>query len=174
MDIRELEDSLKGHSYAEIDRVLADAETRTLMALLDSKSIRIGDSAAGIIARRRETDAVVDAILAKSLRTKLGKIRALSIIGQFGKKCPRSTEAHLALMEDKNPDVVSGALWGLVFLQDVRVLPAIRSAMDRAGEDSEAYLNFELAIEAIESRTPFIFSPGFSDHMNVWELRKER
>jgi hypothetical protein len=173
MDVKELEKALKGRSYQELHRLLSDAETRTLIGLLDSRSVRIGDSAAGVLARRRETEAVVDAILEKSLTTKLGKIRALSVLTQFGKKCPRSKEAHLAFLDDKNYSVVCDALWGLVFMQDQSVIPAIQSAMVRAGEDSEAYLKYELAVTAIRSRAPYFYSPGFSDHMNVWELRKD-
>jgi hypothetical protein len=173
MDAKELEKALKGRSYQELYRLLSDAETRTLIGLLDSRSVRIGDSAADVLARRRETEAVVDAILEKSLTTRLGKIRALTVLHQFGKKCPRSKEAHLALIDDKNYSVVCEALWGLVFMQDKTLLPVIQAAMVRAGEDSEAFLKYELAITAIRSRDPYFYSPDFWDHMNVWELRKD-
>jgi len=173
-DVGKLESELRRLSYAQIEIELSGINSSALLRLLDSTSVRVGDTAASILARRKETDAVVDAILTESASTKIGKIRAMFVLKQFGRKYPRVIDAYVKLLHDKNPDVVSSALFGLVFFQDKKIIPLLRQAMAQRDVGHATFDLFERAISAFENEDPFIYSPGFHDAGDVWSLDKGR
>lgn len=174
MDVQELEKKMSRRSYEDLNNEMGAFDDSVLLELLDSRSIKIGDTAADLLDRRGKTDAVIDAILAGHISTKVGKIRAMSALRSTGKSCARAREVFLALIHDKNRDVVDDALFGLVFLQDLRFIGAIRESIANEAESTEIDKRRLLAIEALEQRDPFLFSPHFHDAGDVWGLDKER
>jgi len=174
MDLDSLEKSLAGKPYEVVEVELAPLDTEQLIALLDCRSIRVGDTAADLLVRRGETEAVIDATLAGRVSTKIGKQRALNILTWLGRACARARDIYLALLKDRHETIVGGALFGLVFLQAKEHEGAIREAMKAVRRDSELYERFKLALEALHKGDPFIFSPYFHDVGDVWKLDKAR
>ncbi|REJ95136.1 MAG: hypothetical protein DWQ29_02220 [Planctomycetota bacterium] len=174
MNVRELERKLSRRSYEELDNDMAAFDDAVLLELLDSRSIKVGDTAASLLSRRGKTNAIVDSVLAGHVSTKVGKIRAINILSSAGTSCVRAREAYLSLLYDKNHDVVDSALFGLVFLQDRRSIGAIRDAMATQTEGSETHARCLTAIEALQQQDPFIFSPYYHDAGDVWGLDKQR
>ena len=174
MDIREVEKKLARRSYEEVDNEMGAFDDSALLELLDSRSIKVGDTAASLLYRRGKTDAVIDAVLAGRISTKLGKMRAMSVLRSVGKSCARAREVYLSLIHDRNRDVVDDALFGLVFLQDQRFIGPIREAIAKREEGTDIHERCLLAIQALEQQDPFIFSPYFHDAGDVWGLDKER
>jgi hypothetical protein len=168
------EEALRRSSYAVIRKQLATATDETLVALLDSRSIKVGDTAADLLATRESLEIVTRALLQRSLRSRTAKIRAFGILRQFGKKATGAIEVYLAYLTDRSLDVVADALFGLVFWQDAQVTSAIRHAMVSSAHDKERRRLFSKATEALESQNPFVFSPNYRDASNVWELDKAR
>jgi hypothetical protein len=76
---------------------------------------------------------------------------------------PEAVPAYLKFITDSHPDVVSCALFGLVFWNDPKHLPAIRAVMDPGVEDLRVK-----AIAALEARQPSMYSPYFRDAAGVW------
>ena len=160
-----------GHlSREETTHKIEHLEDEELIRLLDSKSRSIGDTAWTVLARNHKLDLVVDRILDGTIHTKLGKIRATNLLCDSGKQFKRSEKAWLALLADKNPDVVGNALFGLVFLQDKANLPAIAAEANRRGSNDRAYKALVAAMDAIEKGNPFMYSRYFKDAQGVWEL----
>jgi hypothetical protein len=172
MDAARLE-KLKNLSYEQLDAELANDGSPTLIDLLDSDSIRIGDTAASLLSRRNEVNAVVDAILSGKFRRRNGKIRAMWVLNLQGKSCPRALDAYLTLVRDKNAEVVDQALFGVVFMQ-AEVMEQLKEAMSQVPKDSERHELYTRAIDAIQKKDPFMYSPGFSDHANIWGLRDRK
>lgn len=174
VDIQNLEARVSRLEYPDIGRELNGLSDAALLELLNSRSIKVGDSAASILRSRGRTDAVVDAILSGKLRTKLGKIRGTYILHSFGRGCSRSVEAYLALLHDRSVEVVSDALFGLVFLQDERNTTHIQRARAEVQPGGAVLEYFDRAVEALRKQDPFIFSPYFRDVGDVWGLDRER
>jgi hypothetical protein len=174
MDIRKVEAEFRGKSCAELDPILSRLGVESLIALLDSRSARIGNTAAGILSRLGKLDAVIDAVLDGRVLARIGKIRVDFILASMGKKCGRATEVYLRFLQDNNGEVVHGALFSLAFLQDKRFIPEILAVKDAAPAESKIRHYCELAIEALEKENPFIFSPYFHDAGNVWGLDPQK
>ncbi|MCY3019682.1 MAG: hypothetical protein NTW87_11720 [Planctomycetota bacterium] len=174
MNIKALAKRLCRLDYEAIEAEVAGFDDAVLLVLLDSSSRKVGDTAAELLCSRGKAKVVVAALLASEIRTKLGRIRAMSVLGHFGKRVPRGAEAYLRLIEEKSATVVYDALFGLVFLQDEANIPMIEAARrrSRAGPKADGY--FEKALTAIHAKDPFIFSPGYRDAHDVWGLDKER
>ena len=66
-----IEEKLKRLSYREIAEKLSGAKPQTLVQLLDSKSIKIGDTAADFLGRKRLHSLIIIAILEKKITSKL-------------------------------------------------------------------------------------------------------
>lgn len=174
MSAKELETKLAKRSYEDIDDELQTYDDRTLIDLLDSKSRKVGSTAADLLSRRGKADVVIDAFFSGKIKTKAGKQRVFFFVRVLGRSCRRAREICLALLQDRNQDVVDDALFGLVFLQNRQVIEAIREAMASKSEGTEMHQRCLMAIEALEQRDPFIFSPHFHDAGNVWGLDKQR
>jgi hypothetical protein len=174
MDLQLLERQLAGKSYPEIERALQNLKSAELLDLLDSRSVRIGDSAAELLVTRRQIDPVIDRLLASAIRTKLGRMRATTVLRRFGKSASRAVEAYRHLLDDRCIDVVSGALFGLVFWQDSNNLPMIETAKAKTEPGSPRRALFNKAITALRKEDPFLYSSGFCDGADVWKLDKTR
>jgi hypothetical protein len=66
MDLKALEKELAKKSYTEIDSELRKLDDSELLHLLDSRSIRVGDSATEVLIARQQTGIVADALLASN------------------------------------------------------------------------------------------------------------
>lgn len=174
MDISELEKELAKNSYPEIEKVLPKLDTSDLLMLLDSRSIRVGDTATEVLVARRQTGLVIDALLAQRIRTKLGRLRATHLLSRFGKDVPRAADAYVHLLDDRSADVISNALFGLVFLLDQQNLPTIKKARSKTQPGSAARSLFNKAVRALVKQDPFIYSSGYRDSKDVWKLDKAR
>jgi hypothetical protein len=163
-----LEEKLKRLGYREIAEGLANTGAEILLHLLDSKSTKVGNTAADFLAKKRGHPLLISAIMEDKIRTKLGKIRASNILFGLGRKNPEALDAHLKLLRDKNVEVADNALLALVAWGDCRVIPAIkeRQATVKSVEDAK---EFQLACEAIEKSNLAIFSPHFSFSKDAWK-----
>jgi len=63
MDLKLLEKRACGKSYPEVEAVLPEFDDPDLLHLLDSRSIRVGDTATEILITRRQTDLRINALL---------------------------------------------------------------------------------------------------------------
>ncbi len=174
MNIREIEKKLSRRSYEDIDNELKAFDDPMLVELLDSRSIKVGSTAASLLRRRGKADAVIDAFFSEKIKTKAGKQRVFFFVRVLGRSCPRASDICLALLHDTNHDVVDDALFGLVFLQDIRAIEAIKESIASRAEDTEIHERHLLAIDALKQHDPFIFSPDFHDAGDVWDLDKGR
>lgn len=172
MDLSGLENELRGRSYKELHERLRLTDSSTLLLLLDNGSVRVGDTAAGLLQMRREADLVIKGLIDSTIRLRIGKIRALHILKCFGKDCAGAFEAYLRMMSDRSFDVASSALFGLAFMQDERALPHLKRRLAEFSEASRISERIAHAIEAIEKKDPFIYCPYFGDHANVWMTKK--
>lgn len=173
-DQRALEDRLAHQGYKAIDGEISSIPSGELISLLDSKSRKIGDTAAEILQRRKETALVLDALLHDRIHTVLGKVRATNILNAFGRAVPEAINGYVHVLGDRSNDVVSNALFGIVFMRRDDLLPKLREHLRGASIGSPRQKLFNEAIEALEANDPSIFSPGFADNGNVWRLNEPR
>jgi hypothetical protein len=172
MDLRATERTLVPLGASDLRRELDKWGDVDLIPLLDAKSIRVGNEAASILAVRKSTDAVVNAILESHIRTRLGRVRATNILHRWGARVPRAVEAYLRLLADNSRDVIGNALFGLVFLRATHHLATIRSAKEQPSAASARDL-FDKAIVALEQGDPSLYSPYFRDTPGVWKLDEQ-
>lgn len=174
MNPLDLEGTLASKPYAEVEVGLAGESELVLLSLLDSHSRKVGDCAAELLVQRGQKETVIDAIVRKKICTPVGKIRALSILHNFGKQSPKSVDAFLFLVRDTNKGVIDSALFGLAFFQDKSLIPLLRAAAERFETGSPILEMFDRAVSALEEDDPFIYSPGFHDAGDVWCLDKDK
>jgi len=172
MRIQELSRQLMGKSHPEVREKIQGCTDDELVALIDGPSNRVADNAADLLAARESIAIVIDAIQMGRLRTALGRLRAVHILSAFGKKLPESQGVFLHLLNDRSSHVVDSALFGLVFMQNPDNIPAIRKAKADAATRGKPIEQFNLAIRALTSGNPFIYSPyfGVSKDRNVWQV----
>ena len=163
-----LEANLKGLNYPEIERALAKTAPQILIELLDSKSTKIGGSAAGLLKGSQAYHLLISSILENRITTKLGKIRATNTLFSVGRRYPEALKAHLVFLNDQNREVADNALLGLVFWGDKRVIPLIKERGKRAKSATDAK-EFERACDALEKADPASFSPNFADDAGTWK-----
>jgi hypothetical protein len=147
-------------TYTQLDAELRPRGVSELVALLDSPSIKIGDTAAGLLFNRKSLDAVYEALCLGSLKTALGRKRALYILIHCGgPRYPKGLEACVRLLRDRSKLVVGEALFGLCHWNDQSTLAALDSVTCRAVAE-----DVELARRAIKARDIRIFSQYYSIH----------
>jgi len=154
-------------SYADIHRRLDHRPSDELLRLLDDRSVKVGDTAADLLATRQEWEMVLDALVIGKLKTRNGKVRGLNLLKLRGRKLAGAINAYLLLIRDKHPDVVGCALFGIVFWNDRRNIKAVQSI-----NNSRAHHLVGKAIAALRKGDPTIYSPYFFDEVGVW--RKSR
>ena len=171
----DVEKRLSHLGYREIEAEIKGLNYEELVVLLDSPSRRVGNVAFDLLSRSGQFDLVVERVLDGTIHTRLGKVRATNMLNWQGKRFKRSKDACLLLLQDRSYDVLSNALFGLVFLQDQVNLPAIvAEAQRRRPAGGKAYERLLQAIEAIEKGNPFIYSPHFCDAQGIWQLDQAR
>jgi hypothetical protein len=145
-------------SYVELDAALATQDGDGLLALLDSPSIKIGDTASSLLGRRNAFDSVFDALCGRRIRTAFGRLRALRTLLLPAREYPKSFHACIHLLHDRSGVVFDEALWGLCLWCDPRCLPELERISD--GRRRE---RVTLAIRAIQAGDYHIYSPYFDD-----------
>ncbi len=145
-------------SYAKMNDALAGFPTEELVSLLDSPSIKVGDTASSWLSRRDALDPIYDALCDRRLRTKLGRIRALNTLLLPAREYPKSYDACLLLLHDRSREVACQALWGLCLWSD----PACPPQLDRIEHAPDRDL-VALAIRAIHADNYRIYLPYFDD-----------
>jgi hypothetical protein len=171
-DLKKLEERLKHQNYQQIGKELDLVASNDLLILFDSKSRKVADTAADLVARRKDTGLLIDALLSNHIRTALGRVRASNVLNWFGRAVPEAIGADLHLLADRSSDVVSNALFGIVFWRRRDLLPKLREHLALADGDIARQQNFSEAIKALEADNPSLFSPGFHDANNVWRLNE--
>jgi hypothetical protein len=146
-------------TYAEMDAELSTRGEEELISLLDSPSIKIGDTAADPLSRRRALDAVYDAVCDGRLKKALGKKRALYLLIHAGPRYRKGLDACVRLLRDRGKLVVGEALFGLCHWNDQSTLAALDTVTCRAVAE-----DVELARRAIKARDIRIFSQYYSIH----------
>ncbi len=172
IDPKKLEGRLKHRSYEEIENELRTLQSDDLVAFLDSKATRVADTAVSLLERRREVALVTRSLITNRLRTALGRVRGIFVLSGFGVSAPETVEAYLHLLSDRSADVVSEALFGLVFMRRRDLLPILREHLEHLPAGSPRCENFSEAIRALEANDPSLFAPGFLDAGNVWRLNE--
>ncbi len=79
---------------------------------------------------------------------------------------PEAIPAYLKYLNDSHRDVVDCALFALVHWNSRKFLPSIRAISDPRVRDLR-----DKAINAIERRSPKIYSEHFWDMAGVWKRR---
>jgi len=170
IDRAKLEKCLMRKNYQAIDEALRSLSPSDLLSLLDSKSIKIGDTAASLLNRRKETALLIDALLNDRIRTALGRVRATNVLNWHGRAVPAATTAQIHCLDDRSDSVIRNALFGIVFLRRRDLIPKLKERLAVAERGSRRQLDFREAIKALEANDPLLFSPGFDDAGNVWRL----
>lgn len=146
-------------TYGQMDAELRSRSEDELISLMDSPSIKVGDTAAGLLEGRRAFDAVYDAVCDNRLKTALGRKRALYVLIHAGPGYRKGLDACVRLLRDRSRLVVDEALFGLCHWNDQSTLAALDTVTCRGvGED------VELARRAIKARDIRIFSRYYSIH----------
>jgi HEAT repeat protein len=159
--VKEIEHRLKGKSYQELKKEMAELVTDTLLELLNGKSRKIGDTASSLLNQRNEEKRIAEAILKGHYTTKDGKVRAANTI-LFGKIEDKvSDDGLLYLARDKNEDSAGNALFALVALRRARVIPELEKMKEAPETSSEIKGKIELAIKALKAGDPKIYSPNY-------------
>jgi hypothetical protein len=165
-----LETRLTHESYQVIEREIRSLPSDDLLQLLDSRSRKIGDSAADLILERHETDILVEALLHDRIRSVLGRVRATNVLADHGRSAPGAIDAYVHCLDDRSDDVLSNALFGIVFMRRRDLIPMLRQRLAAAETNAERHKMLREAVEALEADDPQRFSPGFRDAQNVWGL----
>jgi hypothetical protein len=156
--------SLAKLSYSDLHHRLKDLTSSELLALLDDRSNKVGDTAVELLSSRDEGILIHNSILSDELKTKKGKVRAMHCLKRYGRRMPEAIEAYLHLIHDGNPDVVAAALFGVVFWNDPSNINRIRNI-----RNPRAQLEVEKAVAALVAGDPSLYSPGFLDVTGVWK-----
>jgi hypothetical protein len=144
-------------SYAELDAKLASRSNDELLLLLDSPSIKIGDTATSLLGRRDAFDFIYEALHGGRVRTALGRLRALHALLLPARNYRKSFDACIHLLDDRSSKVFSEALWGLCVWSDPICLPELERVSNRDPEQ------VALATRAIKAGDYRIFSPYYDD-----------
>ena len=136
----------------QIDQWLADLDTnRSIPAV----------AAANAMERAGCFPALVEAIISGRLRTTLAF---------QGRRFPDSVRAFRHCIGDRSEKVLDCALFGLVFMRDHEALPLIEKAIAAAKAGSFRKKDLKEAAHALREDNPYLFSPGFHDETNSWQL----
>jgi hypothetical protein len=165
---RNIETELRGLDYSQIWQALKRVSVETLIQLLDSRSIRIGDSAAGLLSTDQAVSDLISAVRNNQISTQLGKIRASNVLSIFGRRFPEALEAYLVLLRDRNDEAAANTLLQLVFWGDKRVIPLIEERK-KTIKSPDVIKDFERAVQALGKSDTFIFSPCFRDADGIWK-----
>ena len=157
-DPKELAKSLAKLDYGEIKVELVKHDDQTLVAIMNSPRLRLGDTAALILLEREKFDLVADAVLNKKITNKPGKMRALWMFDRQGLAFPRSKDVYWQLLHDRIEEIVYDAMSGLVAFQDPDAIDWIMDSLSRREEGSKIYMAGLRAVDALEKQDPSIFS----------------
>ena len=152
------ETALSKLSYEQIEQKLLDVPKDRLIALLGSTSIKVGDTAASVLWRRQESEAVAAAVLLGTAKSKISKLRATYVMGRDENPSQLCKKALVRLVDDRNDEVAGNALFALVKLAAEDVLPKLELLKS---EDRSRSKRIVLAMEAIKRRDPKLFSPNY-------------
>ncbi len=157
--------------YAEIHRILADYDVDTPIDLLDSSSVRVGDTAAGLLSGHEAAMRLIELIETSQLRTWKGRMRALYVLSGLGIDCPDALRAYRHCLHDKSEGVFGRALFGMVLMRDRASLPLIESLAARNQPGSYRHKKLLLAKKALETGNPYTFSPYY---LGLWRQVENR
>ena len=161
---------LIGLSYNEIGDVLQEKDSLSLISYLNSNSVKIAEMAIITLKYREDFWNIVEEVLDKKLlKNRLAKICFLSGVYHFG-KTDLGIKTSISFLNDKSLDVVEEALWGIVFYNDVKYIELVAETQKKYSQETEIYSYFTKAIYALKQGNPFLYSSGFLDSENVWQL----
>jgi len=175
--LQELGERLCRFGYQEIASNLAkrDLNGDSLIELLNHRSRKVGDTALGLLDRRRDgPPLVLQAVLSNRFTHKDAKVRATNLLAGRGRTFPEAMTAYLHLLGDRSAHVVYGALFGVVFFQDRAQLKNLECWRNVLSANAKVREKFDLAIRALREGNPFLFSPGFKDSNDVWGSDRKR
>ena len=159
--LKEIELRLKGESYQELQREMSALSTDLLLALLNSKSRKIGDTASSLLNQKNAREQVAQAILEGKYTTRDSKVRAANTLC-FGKAdSKKADDALLYLVRDKNEDSADNALFALVALRRDGVIPDLEKMKGAPEVSSKIKDKIDLAIQALRKANPKIYSPYY-------------
>ena len=160
---------LRGLTYAEIASIMARWDSSVLVDLLNDRSIKVGDTAASLLASRHETELLSNAWESGRITTRNGKVRLINTLSKFGLSFPKSLDIFRSLLDDRSDDVVDCALFGIVMFRDRGTVRAVRERLARTSIGAKRREKMSKAIRALEAENPALYSPGFRDPAGVWK-----
>jgi hypothetical protein len=172
-ELNDLERRLVRESYGSISKVLhaSPLTTDDLFELIESDSIKVGDSAASLLSRRKETNALISRLIDDRIRTRLGRLRAINTLTMRGASCPEALPAYVHCLDDRSNDVLSGSLFGIVFMRRHDLLPQLRARLEATDLAKGRRELLEKAVKALELDDPFFYSPNYAGG-EMWGLEK--
>ena len=144
-----------------------------LLDLLDSGFRKVVEVAAGELHKRGCVRLVAEVLLSHEIKTTPGKVAAFNICFAYGRGCPRIKDICLQYLHDSSSTIVVGALFGLVFLGEKDVIPALKTAAEHIRRPDDCRKKAILsAIKALEYGNPFLYE--YAKYVtfggNPWEL----
>lgn len=167
-ELEKFEQSVSKATYSIIKDQMVSLSSGELLHLLDSKSNKVGDTAAMFL-WRKSCDLLVDALLERKLRTAAGRLRATNILNWNGRACKRAIEAYLFCLDDRSFYVFCNGLFGIVFLRRTDLLEFLQNRHDSC-DRIEWREQYALAIASMKAGDPYLYSPNFHDAAGVWNL----
>lgn len=171
-EVETIERKLVKCTYGEIDAALEPYSSELLADLLDSKSVKIGDSAVSILSSRGYLPALIDALLSGQIRTALGRLRVLTTASSYGLTYPQSIHAYWHCLHDRSIDVLSQALFGIVFLRRYDLIERLAEVKRTSIRDRKKKALFDKAIAALTAKDPSLYVVYYRDAANVWRLNE--
>lgn len=93
------EKELKKFSYEELNEELYTYDDKLLLQLVNSSSVKVGDTAASLLARRKKSDEIYKAALENFFKNEKSRLRAMWILEQC--KDPHAREVNLFYLTSK-------------------------------------------------------------------------
>lgn len=174
VQLSELSQQLCRLSYNDIEECLKSLDPDSLVLMINVRSRKVADRALSLLWKKGgHNQAVIEAILAGKMTHRDAKVRATAFLLWQGRACTEAIQAYLHLLNDANEDVADTALFGVVFMQDSLHIPVIERRRDLHPTTNWLRSQLETAIQALRERNPFMFSPGFKDEANRWNLNEK-
>ena len=153
-------ETLSRLSYAELGKTMTALTDDELVELLNSKSVKVGDTAASLLSTRNRIDVVLQGFARGQVTTRNGKMRVVYIVGRKH-NTNAAMDVLMTLVKDRVFDVADSALFAIVKVggstvrgklaelqQSPDVIPSIRPRIERA-------------LKAIDENDPRVYSPNF-------------
>ncbi|MGH8018473.1 MAG: hypothetical protein ACREIA_09315 [Opitutaceae bacterium] len=159
--MNEKESELARLSYGNLAQKMAAFPTDELVRLLNSKSVKVGDTATSFINEREALPSVVAAFDQHLITTRNGKMRVAYLLRQNKRSVEGALRVLLELVKGRVADVADNALFGIVLIGGAAAKNALAEIETSPEVNPKTKARIGRAIEAIEKNNPRIYSPNY-------------